>query len=1331
MGISYSQAVPLNTQDLQKRAEDNFKEFDTSLPARVTDLWEGFKEENLLYMAYDEIVNGQKYEGDATYDYQNDPQLEGYELIKDQFAYSRNAQETTDLLARMKHNATIEKESPYYYLGRISGSLLDPSSYFMFTKAGRAIGGSAKVFGTAATTEEIIKQNLDPFRDDSFVPIVGLASFVIPAAINKFTTPVPNHIVEKAVKSSNDWIPTINKESKRTIVKNIDGTTDIYENGVLKKPLYRGTGGDGKVNIASGNIFSDATYTTGSKDIAQVYGKNVETVNQTLSNPIIIKNDGDLIKFFETTGKKYSNYDYVKVSEWARNRYKELRAKDIDPEMAFKIIDKEGAKKFGYSYKFSNFYMVRPFQDNIDQFRKTHVMPIYNEAKDIAIKKGHDGVDVQIGVRQGGSKVFDEKSPIQLNKLINEKKILVDQTFSHDQTIFFNKARSKADDIMEDGRLVDPNKLDTPGGSVGAAVNTDVKNLSTPGKRLEGEAFVKSYFSKFGEEGPWTPVFRTMKSLSTNARVMMSDILDTPLLKLKSTRDWGFQAVNPSLEVQLKMEEVAVIESMKDIKNIYLRYLESIGQTKPKTEAGINWRNSFSNEGMSMSQFSNEIVRARIMGKEYKGNSFVIEAARVTEEKVYGPLMKQIQKYKLREEPVLAEIRTMEGILQMFKDTKTTTKIVKSQIDGKTATWTKPQVEAQLKKLQERLTNIRNNPDGVQNYINIIYNKSAIDKNPALFKKIIKDFLNRKGITMNEAKLNKLVEDLSGHFPFVRFEKRRWDKLLVKAEALKNGGIKELNELIANERFLYNRARYARATRARNLNLDSEAQLALLDANMIGGDIFALQKAYYRQVVPDILLTKKYGDTAGMGYKYVNEAESMTEPGLLQVAAEYNMRIGFTQDKAKRLKLVKEKNQVLNDLEAAVELLRGTYGLPSNPHHWTSVALRTMKHYNALTMLTGFAAAIPDVARVVMTSGIQRGFKTQFEMLTNSVIGNGIYKMGKKEAQSFGEAVDMITNQRAMLFADMPSDMFGFVNKVESTMGKTSQFNFMYINMMSRWTEMAKGMASVTIGSRILEDSIKWGKGSLSDKWKTALASSGINEQMAKRIAVQFEEHGHKTKYNFMANTAEWSDDAAKKAFGAALNKDINITIVTPGKGDTALWMSTELGSTLTQFKKFAMAASQRILLRGMQERDADFLFGSMLLLGSGMLIDGVYHKYRFNRDYSKVPMAEKILNGFDRSGLAGIYADVNKAIETLTDNRFGMSPLLGAGKPYGSSTRWKMGTVFGPSGGQIYNIFDILYDIGGKKYNHHTAKNVRRLIPFQNVWYLDWLFDDIQKGLY
>ena len=55
---------------------------------------------------------------------------------------------------------------------------------------------------------------------------------------------------------------------------------------------------------------------------------------------------------------------------------------------------------------------------------------------------------------------------------------------------------------------------------------------------------------------------------------------------------------------------------------------------------------------------------------------------------------------------------------------------------------------------------------------------------------------------------------------------------------------------------------------------------------------------------------------------------------------------------------------------------------------------------------------------------------------------------------------------------------------------------------------------------------------------------------------------------------------------------------------------------------------------------------------------------------------------------------------------------------------------MFGPSSSQIGNISDLLMDWGKGTHNHYTARNVRRLIPFQNVWYLDWLFDDIEKGL-
>mgnify|MGYP003311166879 FL=1 len=158
----------------------------------------------------------------------------------------------------------------------------------------------------------------------------------------------------------------------------------------------------------------------------------------------------------------------------------------------------------------------------------------------------------------------------------------------------------------------------------------------------------------------------------------------------------------------------------------------------------------------------------------------------------------------------------------------------------------------------------------------------------------------------------------------------------------------------------------------------------------------------------------------------------MTSPGLLEIKLEYRMRIENAKSIAQKAALRKERNQVLSDLEDAIELIRGTYGLPNNPHAWYSKGMRTMKHWNALTMLTGFMAALPDVARVLMTSGLKRGFNSQFEVFTKG-FKNGLFKMGKKEAQRWAEAIDMLTGQRAMLFSDT-SDMLGTVSYTHLTL---------------------------------------------------------------------------------------------------------------------------------------------------------------------------------------------------------------------------------------------------------------------------------------------------------
>ena len=1076
MGVFYPQPISLN--DIERKKAENNKVVDYS----VTDWWDGFKEENLPMLLYQKMNDDSDFPAEENYNPSSDPQLRGYEDFMHHFYFSKSQAETTALVNKMKAGHSINKESPWYHLGRITGAFADPSMLLLLPKVPQVLR-SAKVFGTAATAEEFAKQNLDPFRDDKYVAWVAGAAYGIPYILNKLTTP-PNIKVQKNVKElENTWI-----------------------------------------------------------------GKEVK--------------DGD------------------------------------------------------------------------------------------------------VGV---------------------------------------------------DGTFVNPNEKPLSPSTVGAAETATVKPRLSIKQEMTGEKFVKSNLKIFGEDGPWTPVFRVInQKTSLTARKIMGDLLDTPLLKLKNTKAWGFSATGKSIETDMRMMRVGEIESHKLVKDSYLKYVQrqqkETGADVPRTDFMMMFKNRSKqkqSEGwLNQDQFSKEVTIARL-------NSFdhaipeVAAAARHTQEKVYEPLFALANELKIREIPVQSELNFWTQQLKNLRKKKEGSVTFKSKYGDPDEVYSISRIESTIDKLTQRLKNIKEG-GGVKDYINIVYIKNAIDKNKDHFRGIIERFYARKGVPINKAQLNELVEDLSNHFPFIKPRKGDYD---------------------VNQRYVFKDPRYARANRSRELNLDKQAQLELIDAGMIMSDIFALQKIYSRQMIPDILLTRKYGDPNGLGYRFIDEGEMAGfNPGLMSVANEYNMKMAMGK-KVNRAKLLKERDQILGDLEAGIELIKGTYGLPANPHAWTSVAMRTMKHYNALTMLTGFMAAIPDIARITMTSGVKRGFRTQFEMFGDFLNDGKLFKMGKKEAQSFGEAVDMVTGQRAMLFADV-GDMFGLANKFEGGMGKLSAVNFMYINLMSRWTEMAKSMASVTIGSRILEDSIAWGKGGLSDKWKTALSSSGIDKDMARRIANQFNEHGTKTKSNFMANTSQWTDKQAVDAFGAALNKDINITIVTPGLGDTPKWMSKELGSTIAQFKKFAMSATQRMLMRGMQERDLDFLFGSMMLMGSGMLIDGIYHKYRFNRDYSKLSLTQKLLNAFDRSGLAGIYTDVNKAIETLTDNRFGIAPMLGEKKPYGSSTRWKMGTIFGASGGQIYNIFDIMFDVGGNKYNHHTAKNVRRLIPFQNVWYLDWLFDDIQKGL-
>jgi hypothetical protein len=290
--------------------------------------------------------------------------------------------------------------------------------------------------------------------------------------------------------------------------------------------------------------------------------------------------------------------------------------------------------------------------------------------------------------------------------------------------------------IYEDGKFINPTERTTVG-SVGAAAN-ESKIQPRPIDEFTGERFVKSNLGKFGEDGPWTNVFRTTKASSKTARTMIADILDTPLLKLKNTKKYGFQSTDASIETKLRMREVGSIEAMKEIKEQYLLYINRVQGKSPKTELGINLHNRF-NDKMSLQEFATEVTKTRLNKMQHDVPE-IAAAARITDIKVYKPIGKEVQDLGIRKLPIERELAFWKSTLETMVKKGEGTKSFKSKVDGTTSQYTRTEIQNKITKLEERL---KRTDKLVEDYINIIYNKTNIDRNKGLFKDIVREDLHK------------------------------------------------------------------------------------------------------------------------------------------------------------------------------------------------------------------------------------------------------------------------------------------------------------------------------------------------------------------------------------------------------------------------------------------------------------------------------------------------------------------------------------------------------------------------------------------------------------
>lgn len=478
--------------------------------------------------------------------------------------------------------------------------------------------------------------------------------------------------------------------------------------------------------------------------------------------------------------------------------------------------------------------------------------------------------------------------------------------------------------------------------------------------------------------------------------------------------------------------------------------------------------------------------------------------------------------------------------------------------------------------------------------------------------------------------------------------------------------------------------------------------------DFVQNDIEEVMRAQFRTMSADVELQKKFGSVD-------------LKDQIAKINDEADARIGNAKDAAERKRLEAQRVADVRDVEAIRDRLRGTYALLSNPDGLVLRAGRVARNINYLRLLGGMTiSAVPDMAKVVFTHGLTSTFRDGFLPMVKNFQA---VKLAGREVKMAGTALDMVLDSRVMALGDITDD-FGRHSKFERGLQSLST-RFGVVSLMAPWNASLKQFAGLVTMTNMLRSSqrVALGKGSASDIRK--LAAAGIDEDLAGRIARQFSEHGDEQDGVFLAKAADWSDIGAQEAFRSAVVRDVDRIIVTPGQ-DKPLWMSTELGKTVGQFKSFGTASIQKTLLAGMQQRDAATLNGTMLMLGLGAFT------YAMKQMNAEQPLSDNpavwAVEALDRSGITGWLMDGNNIAEKFTRGRVGFSALTGEQvSRYGS--RNVIGSFLGPTPEAIADIFQISGSVFAGDTARADLRRARQLIPGQNLFYLRQLFNQAEQS--
>ena len=495
---------------------------------------------------------------------------------------------------------------------------------------------------------------------------------------------------------------------------------------------------------------------------------------------------------------------------------------------------------------------------------------------------------------------------------------------------------------------------------------------------------------------------------------------------------------------------------------------------------------------------------------------------------------------------------------------------------------------------------------------------------------------------------------------------------------------------------------------ARDFNIPYE-----LVQDYLSHDLDQVVGNWMRTMVPDTLLHERF---PGEGPKMTSAFRKIEE--------EYD-RLGADPKLSvrDRQKLNAEKGRMLKTLKDVMDRYRGVV---NNTEGMSGRIGEVVRRSNQMSDL-GFAAftSIPDFAGPIFHHGITNVLRDAWLPLEK---GLKYLELSKRELRAFDIGTEIENSTRGNAMAEL-NDNYSPKSKLERGVKYLSD-RFFIANLQAPETNAAKRMAGRVAMNQFLHAIKAEAEGVATAAQKVALRESNIDEIWARKIWDEFSRPDGGTTFKdgtLLSNSDNWVDQEAKMRFAAVLHRDVERAVVTPG-AEKPIWLSTNAGSLLGQFKTFSFASGNKILISSLQRRDAQTLQGLVTAVALGVI------SYRITTLIRGDPWPERtqdiIKEGVSRAGITGPIEDANMFLAKASRGTLDMYRLIGADKPLSRGiNRSLASSVLGPTFGKVENIAKVTGAVGSGEWSAADAHAMRRIFWTQNLHLLHPLWDELEQG--